>query len=62
MHRRLDVAVVAHLHGDLRPLVDVQGRAGDRAVVGEHPQLGVVEALAHGTDAHVQMVTVVEAD
>ena len=62
VHGRLDIAVVAHLHGDLRPLIDVQGRAGDRPVVGEHAQLGAVEALAHRADAQVETVPVVEPD
>ncbi len=44
VHRRLHVAVVAGMHGDLRPLLDVQGRAGDGAVVGEHPQVGAAQS------------------
>ena len=60
VHRRLDVAVVPHLHGDLRPLIDVQDRAGDRPVVGEHAQLGAVDVLAHRADPQVEPVPVVE--
>lgn len=30
MHRRLHVTRVGHLHGDLRALIHMQGRAGDR--------------------------------
>jgi hypothetical protein len=58
VHRRLDVAVVAGMHGDLRPLLNMQGRSGDGAVVGEHPQVGAVQALADWTDAEVQAVTI----
>ena len=61
VHGRLDIAVVAHLHGDLRPLIDVQDRAGDRPVVGEHAQLGAVDVLAHRADAQVEPVPVVRA-
>jgi hypothetical protein len=59
---RLDVTVVRHLHGDLRPLIDMQRRAGDRTVVPEHAQLGVVQTLAHGLDAKVESVAVVESE
>ena len=62
VHGRLDVAVVGHVHGDLRPLIDVQGRAGYRAVVGEHPQLGVVEPLTHRADADREAIAVLEPD
>ena len=58
VHGRLDIAVVPHLHGDLRPLIDVQDRAGDRPVVGEHAQLGAVDVLAHRADPQVQPVPV----
>jgi hypothetical protein len=40
----------------------VQRRARDRTVVPEHAQLGVVQALAHGLDAKVESVAVVESD
>src|SRR5438552_19052617 len=53
---RLDVAVVGHLHCDLRPLIDVQCRTGDRSVVGEHAQHSGVEALADGRDAPVESI------
>ena len=60
--RRLDIAIVAHLHRDLRPLIHVQGRAGDRTVVAEHPQLRAIDALAHGRDPKVEPIAVVEPD
>ena len=62
MHGRLDIAVVGYLHGDLRPLIDVQAGAGDRPVVGEHAQLGAVEALAYRADLQVQRVPIVEPE
>jgi hypothetical protein len=34
----------------------------DRPVIGQHPQLGVVEALADRADAEVDAVAVVKAD
>jgi hypothetical protein len=40
----------------------MQGRAGDRTVVPEHAQLGVVQTLAHGLDAKVESVAVVESE
>jgi len=51
MDRRLDVTVVGHLHGDLRSLIDMQRGTGDRAVVPEHPEVRVAQALSHGLDA-----------
>ena len=58
----LDVTVVRHLHDDLRPLIDVEGRAGDRTVVSEHAKFGVVDALTHGLDTEVEPIPVVESD
>src|SRR5215218_10754739 len=57
---RLYVAVVGHLHGDLRALVDVQRRARDRTVVTEHALLCVSDPLAHGVDAKVKAIAVVK--
>jgi hypothetical protein len=59
---RLDVTIVRHLHRDLRPLIDVQRRTGDRTVVPEHAQLGVVDSLSHRLDADVEPVPVYESD
>jgi hypothetical protein len=58
VHGCLDIAVVPHLHGDLRALINLQGRAGDRPVVGEHAQLGAVDVLAHRADPQVKPVPV----
>src|SRR5215207_1173844 len=57
----IDVAVVRHLHCDLRALVDVQCRAWDRAVVAEHAHHGVLYSLAHGMDAYIEGIAVVKA-
>ena len=62
MDGRLDVAVVRHLHGDLRALIYVQRRAWDRPVVCEHAHLGVADALAHRVDAQIEAIAVVKAD
>jgi hypothetical protein len=62
VHRRLDITVVPHLHGDLRPLIDLQDRAGDRPVVAEHAQLGAIDVLAYCADPQVKPVPVVEPD
>ena len=56
VHGRRGIAVVGYLHGDIRPLIDVQAGAGRRPVVGEHPQLGVIEALAYRADPQIQPV------
>src|SRR3954449_12342172 len=62
MHSRLDVAVIAYPDGELRALIDVQGRAWDGAVVGEHAQLGAVDLLADREDAQVEDSAVIEPD
>ena len=62
MHGRLHVPKVGHVHGDLRALIHMQGRAGDRTVVCQHPQLGVLDALVDRTDAQVEAIPVAEPD
>ena len=62
MHGRFGVGVVADVDGDLGSLRDAQGRAGDRAVVGEHADPVVAELLDDGRDAQVEGVAVVELD
>ena len=47
---------------DLRALRDPQRRAGDRAVVGEHPHGGVADALGHRRDPQREAVAVGELD
>ena len=58
----LGVAVVPYLDGDLRPLVDVERRTGDRVVVGEHAQLRAGDALANRMDGEVESIAVVKSD
>jgi hypothetical protein len=62
VHGRLDITVVGDLHADLRPLIHVQGRAGDGPVVGQHPQLSAVEVLADRADAQVEPVSLAQPD
>jgi hypothetical protein len=51
MHGRLDIAVVGDVHRDFGALVDVQGRARDRSVVGQHPEEIAGDAVAYRADA-----------
>ena len=62
VQRRVDVTEVGRLDRHLAVLVDVQGRAGDRAVVAEHPHLGVAEALADRLDRDLVRLAVAEPD
>ena len=47
---------------DLRAFLDLEGRAGDRAVVGQHPHGGVAEPLGDRRDAQVELVAVGQLD
>ena len=47
---RIDITEVGRLNRDLAVLVHVKGRAGNRAVVAEHPHLGVADVLADRLD------------
>jgi hypothetical protein len=60
--RRLDIAVVGQVDGDLRPVVDVQRRAGDRAVVMEHPAVVAGNTLAYRSEAQLIRVAVARPD
>jgi hypothetical protein len=62
VHGRRGIAVVGYLHGDIRPLIDVQAGAGHRPVVSEHPQLGAVEAHAYRADPQIQPVPIVKPE
>jgi hypothetical protein len=62
VHCRRGIAVVGYLHGDIRPLIDVQAGAGHRPVVSEHPQLGPVEAHAYRADPQIQPVPIVKPE
>ena len=57
---RLDVPVVRDVDDDLRSLVDVEGRARDRAVVGDHPDGGPADVLDDGRDLERQSIAVAE--
>ena len=58
--RRLDVTVVRDVDDDLGPLVDVKRRAGDGAVVGDHPDGGPADVLDDGRDLEGQSIAVAE--
>ncbi len=62
VRRGLGVSVVPHLDGDLRPLVDVERRTGDRVVVRQHAQLCAVDGLADRMDGEVESIAIVKAD
>ena len=57
---RLDVTVVRDVDDDLGPLVDVEGRPGDRAVVGDHPDGRPADVLDDGRDLKGQSIAVAE--
>jgi hypothetical protein len=58
MDRGLQVALVLGVDDDLRPLGDLEGRARDRAVVGQHPHAGVSDALLDRCDPQVERIAV----
>ena len=51
----LHVASVLDVDGYLGALADFERRAGDGAVVGEHPHSGVPEALGDRRDAQLDL-------
>jgi hypothetical protein len=58
----VEVAVVDHVHDDLRTLLHTQGRPGDRAVVRQHPHGRVADPLRDRADVKLELVAVVELD
>ena len=54
------VALVDDLDRDLRALLDSQGRARDRAVVGQHSHAGVAELLDHRSDPELELIAIGE--
>ena len=56
--RGLHVALVFDLDGDLRAFGDPQHRAGNRAVVGEHPHDVIADPLGNGGDPKRVLVAV----
>ena len=59
---RVEVAVVGDVHGDRRALRDLQRRAGDGAVVGQHPHGRVADPLLDRDDLELELVAVGELD
>ena len=62
VHRRLEVAAVGDVDGDRRALRHLQGRSGNRAVVGEHAYGGVTDLLLDGEDLEPELLAVSELD
>jgi hypothetical protein len=58
VQRRFHVALIRDVDNQLRTLIDMQGRTGDRAVVREHPQHVAAEVLAHRRDLQTEVVAV----
>ena len=62
VHGRVDGTLVRHLDSDLRALIDVQGRAGNRSVVGEHAHVGALDGLPDRSDPEIKAVAVPHAE
>jgi hypothetical protein len=60
VHGGVQVAVVGDIDDHFRSLLNVENRAGDRAVVAEHPNGAVAKPLGHGSNAKVNRVPVGE--
>ena len=54
--------MVRHVDGDRRALRDLERRAGDRAVVGQHPHRRVADPLLDRHDLELELVAVGELD
>jgi hypothetical protein len=62
VHSRVDVAPVGDVDGDRGALRDLQRRAGNGAVVGEHPHSCVADLLLDRDDLEPELVAVGELD
>ena len=62
MHRPLEISGVLDLDRELRSLSHPQRRAGDRAVVGQHPHGRVGETLCDGRDPELEPIRVGQLD
>jgi hypothetical protein len=60
VHGGVQVAVVGDIDDDFRSLLDVEGGAGDRAVVPEHPNGAVVKPFGYGSNVKVNRVAIGE--
>jgi hypothetical protein len=56
----VQVPVVRDVDDDLRALLDLEGGAGDGAVVAKHPHGGVAQPLGHRPDLEVQAIDVAQ--
>ena len=57
VHGGVKVTLVGDVDDDLRALLDLEGGAGNRAVVAQHPHGAVAQALGHRPDPQIQGVT-----
>ena len=62
VHGRLVIAFVRDVDDDLRVLLHLERRAGDRAVVGEHAHGVLADPFRDGLDPKVELVPVLEVD
>ena len=62
MDRGVHVALVLDVDDDLRALLHLQGRSGNRPVVGQHPDRRVAQSLGDRSDPQIEMLTVRQLD
>ncbi len=62
VHSRVEVASVGHMDGDRRVLWCDERWAGNRAVVGEHPNHRAAYLFLHGSDLKRDLVSVHEVE
>jgi hypothetical protein len=62
VHGRLEVSPVGDVDGDRRSLPQLQRRAGNRSVVGQHPHRRVADPFLDGDDLERELVAVGELD
>ena len=60
MDGRLELEMIGEADGNLRPLLDPHERTGDGAVVGEHADVGLADALAHGRGPQLERAAVLD--
>ena len=62
VNRGVHVALVLDVDDDLRALLHLQDRSGNRPVVGQHPNRRVAQSLGDRSDPQFQMLTVRQLD
>jgi hypothetical protein len=58
VHGGIEITIVGDLDDDLAALLDLEGGAGDGAVVAQHPHRGVADSLGYRPDPQLQGVAV----